>query len=728
MPAIPVTPPPQAPLPGKDSPPPATLHWVPASYPIYGAGLIIFAVVFILMMSAEIPELRGYLLRLATLRSQLYGFAATTAVALVVMAIASHYRRKQLPVMPPYLRYNHAIFQGLLFAFALVALRISQSPPFLEALFDETRTQLVSLLPFVGYSAVAYLGWIWPRPIETQTDHRAYQVVVQSLRNSYDLVVGLVRPDDWKNCVEGAEQWLILKTADLWTNVFAFGGVGAGKTSEIAYPLLAQLIMKYPDDDAMRPSVMLLDYKGDNIEHVYGFAAKSGRQGEYIAIRPGNKLLDANGKNVIPPSCFRTWNPVGGTEPAEIRATFLLDGLNAVDETSSKSSNSEYFERIEREFLVAAISMFDTVFGQGTVTLYQLYRFCYDESYRESIANHKNVTGTDAKRYFEKAIEVLDADQKTQLVSGLRAKLAPIATPVMQETFCPDASSKTIPFEGFVELLIDKPRVVVFCVDQGQFGKEIARLLGVMFMRYFQQAMLKRNSSSFKQEGHNMTRLVLQMTDEASAYMNPGVAEFTSVSRQSRTCSIFLTQSLGQVPDKYRDVIEGNFRTKILLGVNDKLTLERFEFLFGQVKESKTNVSTSQNLNEVKHGMFTQVVSGKSQGLSVSTSTSEEWKPRFSSSEILYMPGGKAVIQMYDGEMKQTIPATAMTTTPWYKLEYHLYHPLEHPAVRCRKAKGKIPHDYRPTSSGGLKCSVCSNELDAHEAHVLENYRQIAPF
>lgn len=727
MPAIPVLPPTQ-PLPGRDNPPPATLHWVPASYPIYGAGLIIFAVVFILMLSAELPELRRYVLSIGLHPQELRLYAGASALVLVVLAVVSHFRRRKQPVQPPYLRWNHAIFQGLIFAFALQALRVSQNSAHMAFLFDDTRTQVLALLPFVAYSSVAYLAWIWPRPIEVPTDHRPYQIMVQNLKNSYDLVVGLHRPTDWRKCEEGPEQWLILRESSLWTNIFGFGGIGSGKTSAIAYPLLIQILSKYPDDAAMRPAVMMLDLKGDNAEKVYRFCRNLGRAEEFIVIRPGNELRDIKGKHVIPPSAFRTWNPVGGKEPAEIRANFLLDGLNAVDESSSKSSSSEYFERIEREFLIAAISMFDAVFGHGNVTLYHLYRFCYDESYRESIANHKNVKDTDAKRYFEKAIEVLDADQKTQLVSGLRAKLAPIATPVMQQTFCPDEGATTKHFEGFVETLVNKPGVVVFSVDEGQYGREIARLLGVMFMRYFHQALLKRNSSSFAAAGNNMKRLVVQMTDEASAYMNPGVADFTSLSRQTRTCSIFLTQSLAQIPDKYRDTVEGNFRTKLLLNVNDKLTLERFQFLFGSVKEAKTNVSTSQNLNDVKHGMLTQTVSGKSQGLSVSTSTSEEMQPRFHSSDLLHIGGGRAVIQIYDGSELRTHPATAMMTTPWYKLPYHLFHPLEHPDVRCQAVTDqKVPHEYVPSAGGGLACTRCKHQLTAEAAADFVAYQTIAP-
>jgi hypothetical protein len=723
LPTIPVNPPPQhAPLPGKTNPPAATLHWVPATYPLYGAGLLIFLIVFLLMMSSTLPGLRKMVLSIALHPVELRLFAGGVLVFIALLIVVSHVRRRQSPPLPLYLRWNHAIFQGLLAGFALEAFLIASNSSHLVLLLDDTKTQLIGLGAFLAFSGVAFVGWLWPYPVAEPADERPYQAVVESLKNTYDFVLGNVKKEDWKNAETGASDWLLFKEASLWTNLFVFGGIGSGKTSTIAYPLVAQALGKYPNNDGLRPSVMLLDLKGDNAEKIYQFARRMGREKEFYVIRPGNRLRNVQGKDVIPPARFRTWNPVGGEAPPEIRAAFLLDGLNAVDQGTNKSSGSEYFERIEREFLIAAIAMFDVVLGAGQVTLYNLYQFCFDVEYREAIANDRRVANTDAKRYFEKAIEVLEDDQKTQLVSGLRAKIAQIATPVMQETFCAPAESPTSSFEGFIDTIVNKPGVIVFSVDEGEFGREIARLLGVMFMRYFHQALLKRNASSFKAAGGNTERLVLQVTDEAAAYMNPGVADFTAVSRQARTCSVFLTQSLAQVPEKFRDVVEGNFRTKILLNVNDTLTLQRFEFLFGQIKEMQTNVSTSQNLNDVRHGVLTQTVSGKSQGLSVSTSTSEQLRPRFSASELLHMGGGRAVVQVYDGEGQRTIEATAMVTTPYFRLRYHLFHPLEHPSVRCAAdPKAKRPHVYG-SDGDELVCTACKHRLKAEAKADYEAY------
>lgn len=680
MPTIPVRAPSTPTLPSKTDPPPATLHWVPATYPLYGAGLLVFAVVFLLLLERELPGVRRHLVQAALHAEMLERAALVCGFVVVVSTMASHVRRRRAPALPLYLRWNHALFQALLAMTALLAHRIARDPRELLLLLDDRRTQLTALLTLGACALLAFVGWLWPLPKEKPSDLRPYKEVVASLENTYDFVLGIVRDDDWKRCEEGPQRWLLLKEASLWTNLFCFGGIGSGKTSSIAYPLVIQAVGKHKQNPVLRPSVMMLDLKGDNAEKLHLFAKNAGREHELLIIRPGNALKDVSGKDVIPRSCFRTWNPIGGDQPPMTRAAFLLDGLNAVDQATQKTSNSEYFERIEREFLIAALAMFDVVYGAGQATLHHLYQFCFDPTYRASIANDRRVVGTDAKRYFEKAIEVLEDDQKTQLVSGLRAKLAPIATPVMQQTFCASAgrdeansdggANPTKQFEGFIDALVNRPGIVVFSVDEGEFGREIARLLGVMFMRYFHQALLKRNSSSFKAAGGNTARLVLQVTDEAAAYMNPGVAEFTAVSRQARTCSLFLTQSLAQVPERYRDVVEGNFRTKILLNVNDTLTLQRFEFLFGKVKETRTSLSTSQNLNDVRHGILTQTVSGKSQGLSVSSSTSESFEPRFSASDLLHMGGGRAVVQLYDGNEQRTTEGTAMATTPWFQEAY----------------------------------------------------------
>jgi hypothetical protein len=244
-----------------------------------------------------------------------------------------------------------------------------------------------------------------------------------------------------------------------------------------------------------------------------------------------------------------------------------------------------------------------------------------------------------------------------------------------------------------------------------------------MFMRAFHAEMLQRSTSQFVESGGNAKRLVMNVVDECWAFMNRGVANFTAVSRQARTCSVFLTQSLDQIPDAYRATVEGNFRTKALLSVNDSLTLKRFEDLFGTYKEIVKNTSTNASLSSVRHGVFFPGVVGGDQGISQTLSSSEQLRPRFSQHEIQHLPRGRAVVHLYTNEGQRE--ARAMEVTPWFKLSYHLLPLLEHADIGCsssRHDQGERPgvarrvHEYLSLgtneNNGAARCRRCGHEID----------------
>jgi hypothetical protein len=85
-------------------------------------------------------------------------------------------------------------------------------------------------------------------------------------------------------------------------------------------------------------------------------------------------------------------------------------------------------------------------------------------------------------------------------------------------------------------------------------------------------------------------------------------------------------------------------------------------------------------------------------------------------------------VQVYDGSARITHPATAVMLTSWYKLKYHLFHPLEHPDVRCSKQPGKVQHSYGATADGGLTCSVCGHTLTPEQRADYDLYRSVAGF
>lgn len=698
-----------------------SLHKAPALAPVYAVACLAAAFACVLRGARTIPQVERALLRVAEKPAELERAALAVGALLVVCAFMDHVRRLRAPVVPLYLRINRAVAYGLGATLIVQLMTIVQDEGYLRALLHEERAQLVAACITLGAALVSYAAWLHPLCDSEEAALEPYQAVVARLRDTYDFVLGVAHPSDWKRAVAGAREWFVLPEASLWTNLLVFGGIGSGKTSTLAYPIAIQAMGKFPNDAGKRPSLVVLDLKGDNAARLYDFAKMLGREHEYWCVRPGNALDDAKGKALIPRDRFLSWNAVGGKDAADVRALLLLDGLEATNKTPSH----QYFYDVESEFLSATLQLLDQVKGHGVCNLFDLYLFGLDADHRRSIINSEQARGSTAQLYFQRRFEKLAPDEQSHLISGLAAKLARLSSPSLQSTFCPRPGDEARPFPGFHDLVVNQPGIVVFSVPEALYSQELARLLGVAFMRAFQTQMLRRTDSQFGALGGNTDRLVLLLVDECWAYMNPGIASFTAVSRQARTCNVFLSQSLDQIALQYRDTVVGNFRTKALLGVNDELTLKTFSNLFGETKELQASQSTSESLNDVRHGVFVQGASGKSQGLSTSTSISERTVPRFSQTEIQHLPEGRMIVHLYDGKAQRE--AQAAETTPYYRLPYFLFHPQFHDDVRCKaRGSGRL-HVLRERDGGAVRCDVCGLVLTGEKAADLAAYRAAFP-
>ena len=153
-------------------------------------------------------------------------------------------------------------------------------------------------------------------------------------------------------------------------------------------------------------------------------------------------------------------------------------------------------------------------------------------------------------------------------------------------------------------MLLKQSGVIVFSVPEATYSTDLARILGVMFMRSFHNAMLRRSDTVFKASGGNTKRLVMLCVDECWAFMNPGVATFCNVSRQARVFSLFLTQSLKAMGDHYREAVMSGFLSKICFSINDDLSLSTMAKSFGQYEQTITNTSTSESLGDAKNKVY----------------------------------------------------------------------------------------------------------------------------
>lgn len=710
------------------------LHKKPALAPLIALICLVVGFALLFTGARTFPKFARRLESFADDDKSLVTAALVFSVAAIAFAVFDHLQRLKPPPVPVYLRLNRAVIYGIAFSMSAHLLwTVSHKEHIHHILFDVT-TQVIALGMIVVLALVSYFGWLYPLCDDVIEDFPPYQQKVQALTNSYDFILGIERPDDWKKALLGRRQWTLFPEGSLWTNLLVLGGIGSGKTSALAYPIIMQALGKYPNDPALRPSIVLLDLKGDNALRMYELCKSLGREKEFWCVSPGNLLLDENehpitnarGKPIIPADRFIRWNPIGGTQAADIRSSLLLDGLSATNDGPKMGGSTEYFENVEAEFLQKTLELLDLTQGVGKTNLLDVYLFANDPQFRRRVVNADmpEIQNSPARLYFVNYFERLDADEQGTLISGLKAKLAKLTSKTLQSTFCPPEDAPNN-FPGFTKLVINNPGVVVFSVPDSIYSRNLTRVLGIMFMRQFHTEMLRRSTTQFSATGGNTKRVVFQVTDECWAFMNKGVGDFTAVSRQARACSIFLSQSLEQFPENYRAVIEGNFRTKVLLGVNDSTTLKKFSELFGEVKEFQTSTSMSENLNDVSHNVVTQGVSGKNQGLSMSTSTQERLVPRFSQTEIQHLPENRAIVHLYDGKVQHS--ATCFEVTPYFRLPYHLLHPLEHRSIGCPHERMRAPHALVAQADGSLRCTLCGHVLSGSDLTDYRAYQRAFP-
>ena len=381
----------------------ASIHQKPGLAPLYGAICFFAAIALLLNTAKTFPKFEVWLMEKAALAGPPHLLALGLGTVTIVFAVFDHFRRTKQPVLPAYIRMNRALAYGIAGAVAIALEFISRDPNFAKLLLHDLQTQGMAIGVMVALSVGAYFSIVFPLVREVTTTKLTYRQEVERLRDSYNFVLGESHPEDWKQAIKGEGKWEHLVEDGLYANVLVFGGIGSGKTATVIYPLVKQALRKFPLNHDLTPSIVLLDLKGDNASKMYDFCKEVGREKDFLCIRPGNALKDGAGQDIIPPDRFLSWNPVGGTDAADVRSALLLEGLQATNDGGSKEH--EYFKNVEAEFLSATLTLMDAVNGPGVTNLLDLYRFGLSSTERQSIISHKKAEGSTAQLYFQQRFE-----------------------------------------------------------------------------------------------------------------------------------------------------------------------------------------------------------------------------------------------------------------------------------------------------------------------------------
>jgi hypothetical protein len=595
-------------------------------------------------------------------RSWFFYAAVLVLLPVVGMGLGDWLRVRKRSYRPPSRRVQAArsALYGLLILSAqiLAALGLRARP---LAGLESLGWPALAPLPLAGAYALGAWWLLFKPRVFTAPQLSSFAAAADALLFTNDFLIGK-RGGEW-NTLEGDSAWERIPELAMFTNIYCLGGIGSGKTHTVVKPLLEQALFKWPGDSEvdyrtpegrtvkvsarrMRNALFILDAAKGNmtLDLIIPRARAAGRLNDVLVISPagvqalGRELTDderALQERLV------SFNPLANGSPQAL-AVRLVSALTVM----SAQEPHSYYLKMQTEFASNAFAILHETLGAGRYTLLDLWRFVCEEDFQKSLLEEARPGNSIAYRWFSQQWAKEDPRERMMLTKGFRADLSQFVTDEMRPTFCQAEAT----FPGW-KCLTEEGRTVVFNMNPNRWGS-LARALGVFLMMDFQDFMLARSTPAFKLAGGNNNRLVLCLADEAWFYMNEKWAEFTSVSREARCCTIALHQGLAQIPEKYRPTMLGNHRTWVMLAVNDSLTTQTLSAELGTYQTVRASRSEASGYAGVERGLLADDMTAKAGGesRSISVSYSDVELPRFTPDAIQSLAKWTAVVRIFDGD------------------------------------------------------------------------------
>lgn len=635
----------------------------PSARSTAGTLALLLAGVGILVV-ASIQRLPSGVLERALTQNRDWFFCAAGAllVPVGVMGLGDWRRVRQRSYRPPSRRVQAA--RSTLYGFCILGAQLLAAlglrPRPLAGLTGLGWSALVPL-PLAGAYALGAWWLLFKPRVFDVPELPSFADAADALLYTNGFLIGR-RGGEW-NTLEGDPAWVVIPELAMFTNLYCLGGIGSGKTHTVVKPLLEQALFKWPGDTEvnyrtpegrtvkvssrrMRNALFILDAAKGNmaLDLIIPRARAAGRLDDVLVISPdgvqavGRELTDderALQERLV------SFNPLANGSPQAL-AVRLVSALTVM----SQQEPNSYYLKMQTEFASNAFAILHETMGAGRYTLLDLWRFVCEEDFQKSLLEQAKPGNSIAYRWFAHQWAKEDPRERMMLTKGFRADLTQFVSDEMRPTFCQTEAT----FPGW-KCLTEEGKIVIFNMNPNRWGT-LARALGVFLMMDFQDFMLARSTPAFKLAGGNNDRLVLCLADEAWFYMNEKWAEFTSVSREARCCTIALHQGLAQIPEKYRPTMLGNHRTWVMLAVNDSLTTQTLSAELGTYQTVRASRSEASGFAGVERGLLVDEMTAKAGGesRSVSVSFSDVELPRFTPDAIQSLAKWTAIVRIFDGD------------------------------------------------------------------------------
>ncbi|MBE2203968.1 MAG: type IV secretion system DNA-binding domain-containing protein [Chthoniobacterales bacterium] len=393
-----------------------------------------------------------------------------------------------------------------------------------------------------------------------------------------------------------------LSLEELCRHLIVFGTTGCGKTLYVLLPLLRSLLARNADNPEKRAGALILDVKGDMLEHIQAVMAAAGRSDDLLVIgRQGNSWVDPF---------------VGQTPDSRAAAERIMQLVRGIHSTDRGGSYDDFWKENNRRLLqVAAVltraRQLGDMHGIGGIAdaldLISRMRVEMKRDDDDEAGNERNsellldtestvklaealgaISDFEAKLALEYLhFDTVDLASSTwgTIMNYARSYVSCLTASKLSQLFTPSAGWEFAPDE-----IMDHGRVVVVSLSRVHYGPE-AEVFRTLIKTAFQTSALQRRHR-FHFDGQNRrpvncVRPVYFVGDEFPSLMTPGTEDegdsfFLDKCRDSLISCILTAQSVSALSARALSSARvhhllNNCATKVFMSCDCPETLAYFE-------------------------------------------------------------------------------------------------------------------------------------------------------
>lgn len=408
---------------------------------------------------------------------------------------------------------------------------------------------------------------------------------------------------------------VVLPLKDRFLHMLILGPTGSGKTSQSIIPMINR------DMSCPNLGITILEPKGDLAEKVYAMAKYYGREVVYF--------------NPILPDC-PYFNPLHGLESDVVEN--LATTFNMLNPDSP-----QFFKDMSENLIRKSTLLLKRLYGNNATLLdlntlvwdadgngkKMVYEFTKLKVRSPEIERENTEIASWFLNDYYAGMGGAKGPKTFEHCSGVRSQIAKLTSnKYLRRVLNPP---KNEPYTGLdFDDAFERGVVVTMGTAQGSL-RDLGRYLGYFIILQLQASVFRRPGTE-NTRTHNMLYI-----DEFQVYSNPGFADMLTMGRSYRVASHLATQARAQMAmgggrdgQNFVELVSTNARNKIIYPGVSASDAKYYSDEFGEILE------VTKSKTYAKQRFFSNLTDER-----VSTAVKEEYKARFSPSDIIYKEFGE---------------------------------------------------------------------------------------